>query len=107
MEATDLKEDDLLPYPVGIDLFSVKILIIKPSALGDIVQALPVLTGLKRRWPAAHIDWIVNDSLRGNPRGPSVSSPDHHLPAQALDLARPHPGNLALGQTAARRKSTT
>jgi hypothetical protein len=27
----------------------VKILIIKPSALGDIVQALPVLTGLKRR----------------------------------------------------------
>jgi len=42
----------------------VKILIIKPSALGDIVQALPVLTGLKRRWPAAKIDWIVNDSLR-------------------------------------------
>jgi heptosyltransferase I len=42
----------------------VKILIIKPSALGDIVQALPVLTGLKRRYPAAQIDWIVNDSLR-------------------------------------------
>jgi heptosyltransferase-1 len=41
-----------------------KILLIKPSALGDIVQALPVLTGLKRRWPAAQIDWIVNDSLR-------------------------------------------
>jgi heptosyltransferase-1 len=42
-----------------------KILIIKPSALGDIVQALPVLTGMKRRWPAAKIDWVVNDSLRG------------------------------------------
>ncbi len=41
-----------------------KILIIKPSALGDVVQALPVLTGLKRRWPAARIDWVVNDSLR-------------------------------------------
>ncbi len=41
-----------------------KILIIKPSALGDIVQALPVLTGLRRRWPAARIDWLVNDSLR-------------------------------------------
>ena len=40
-----------------------KILIIKPSALGDIVQALPVLTGLKRRWPAAQIDWIANDNL--------------------------------------------
>jgi heptosyltransferase-1 len=42
----------------------VKILIIKPSALGDIVQALPVLTGLKRQWPNAEIDWIVNDTLR-------------------------------------------
>ena len=41
-----------------------KILIIKPSALGDIVQALPVLTGLRRQWPDAQIDWIVNDSLR-------------------------------------------
>ncbi len=48
-----------------------KILIIKPSALGDIVQALPVLTGLKRRWPEAEIDWIVNDTfaeiLEGHP----------------------------------------
>src|SRR5277367_6748577 len=41
-----------------------KILIIKPSALGDIVQALPVLTGLRRRWPDAQIDWIINDTLR-------------------------------------------
>ena len=41
-----------------------KILLIKPSALGDIVQALPVLTGLKRQWPEAEIDWIVNDSLK-------------------------------------------
>ncbi len=40
-----------------------KILLIKPSALGDIVQALPVLTGLKRRWPAAQIDWVVNDTM--------------------------------------------
>ncbi|MCE0483641.1 MAG: glycosyltransferase family 9 protein [Methylacidiphilales bacterium] len=40
-----------------------KILIVKPSALGDIVQALPVLTGLRRQWPDAQIDWIVNDSL--------------------------------------------
>lgn len=40
-----------------------KILLIKPSALGDIVQALPVLTGLRRQWPEAQIDWIVNDTL--------------------------------------------
>lgn len=40
-----------------------KILIIKPSALGDIVQALPVLTGLRREWSEAQIDWVVNDAL--------------------------------------------
>lgn len=40
-----------------------KILIIKPSALGDIIQALPVLTGLRRHWPDARIDWVVNDTL--------------------------------------------
>src|SRR5262245_34656727 len=45
--------------------------IIKPSALGDIVHALPVLTALRRRFPDAHITWIVNRSyeplLAGHP----------------------------------------
>ncbi len=37
-----------------------RILLIKPSSLGDIVHALPVLNGLRRRYPAAHISWLVN-----------------------------------------------
>jgi heptosyltransferase I len=45
--------------------------LLKPSALGDIVHALPVLTALRRRFPRAHITWIVNRSyeplLRGHP----------------------------------------
>ena len=36
-----------------------RILIIKPSAVGDIVRTIPVLTALRRRWPQAHIGWIV------------------------------------------------
>jgi heptosyltransferase I len=36
-----------------------RILIIKPSAVGDIVRTLPVLTALRRRWPKAHIAWLV------------------------------------------------
>lgn len=40
-----------------------RILLIKPSALGDIVNALPVLTGLKRLFPAAGIDWLVQSSF--------------------------------------------
>jgi lipopolysaccharide heptosyltransferase I len=48
-----------------------RIALIKPSALGDIVQSLPVLTALRRRYPAAHITWVVNRGyeplLHGHP----------------------------------------
>lgn len=36
-----------------------RILLIKPSSPGDIIHALPVLAGLRRRYPAAHISWLV------------------------------------------------
>jgi len=35
------------------------ILIIKPSSLGDVVRSLPILAGLRRRWPRARIAWLV------------------------------------------------
>ncbi len=35
------------------------ILIIKPSALGDIAHALPVLSALRRSFPQAHITWFI------------------------------------------------
>lgn len=37
-----------------------RIALLKPSALGDIVHSLPVLTALRRRYPHAHITWVVN-----------------------------------------------
>jgi heptosyltransferase-1 len=37
-----------------------RIALIKPSALGDIIHSLPVLTALRRRYPRAHITWVVN-----------------------------------------------
>jgi heptosyltransferase I len=36
-----------------------RILLIKPSSLGDIVHAMPVVAALKQRWPAAHLTWLV------------------------------------------------
>ena len=36
-----------------------KILIIKPSSLGDIIHALPVATAIYRQIPGAVIDWVV------------------------------------------------
>jgi lipopolysaccharide heptosyltransferase II len=40
-----------------------KILILKPSSLGDVVQAVPVLRLLKQHWPASEIFWWVDTNL--------------------------------------------
>jgi lipopolysaccharide heptosyltransferase II len=40
-----------------------KILILKPSSLGDVVQALPVLRMLKRHWPQSEIHWWIDSHL--------------------------------------------
>jgi lipopolysaccharide heptosyltransferase I len=39
------------------------ILIIKPSALGDIVHALPVLSSLRGRFPNAKLIWLANNAF--------------------------------------------
>src|SRR5881628_3279242 len=48
-----------------------RICLIKPSALGDVIQTLPVLTALRVQFPNAHIAWVVNrayaDLLAGHP----------------------------------------
>ncbi|MCF8044286.1 MAG: lipopolysaccharide heptosyltransferase II [Desulfarculaceae bacterium] len=40
-----------------------RILIVKPSSLGDIVHTLPFLNVVKKRFPDAQIDWIVARGL--------------------------------------------
>src|SRR5437764_10463046 len=53
------------------DLQPRRIALVKPSALGDIVHALPVLSALRQRFPAARITWVVNKAyeplLAGHP----------------------------------------
>ncbi len=41
------------------------ILIIKPSAAGDIICALPVLSALRQKFPDAKISWLVASHLSG------------------------------------------
>lgn len=37
---------------------ALRILLIKPSSLGDIVHALPVLSALRETWPHAYVAWL-------------------------------------------------
>src|SRR5829696_1755850 len=42
-----------------------RILILKPSAIGDVVHALPVLNLLRKTYPTAHIAWLVTPACAG------------------------------------------
>ena len=39
------------------------ILLIRPSALGDVCRTVPVLVSIKRAFPAARVDWLVQDGF--------------------------------------------
>ncbi|GMV25057.1 MAG: hypothetical protein AMXMBFR58_10880 [Phycisphaerae bacterium] len=57
-----------------------RILIVRPSALGDVCRSVPVLASLRRAYPAARIDWIVQDSF-----APAIA----HHPALTSVIAFP------------------
>lgn len=42
-----------------------RILIVKPSSLGDVVHSLPLLARLSERFPDAEIDWVIARGLEG------------------------------------------
>jgi lipopolysaccharide heptosyltransferase I len=42
-----------------------RILVIKPSAIGDIVHSLPILNLVRKKWPAAKISWLVTPTCAG------------------------------------------
>ena len=50
-----------------IPLLPMRILLIKTSSLGDVVHNLPVVTDLRRRYPEAKIDWIVEEGFADIP----------------------------------------
>jgi lipopolysaccharide heptosyltransferase I len=40
-----------------------RILLIKPSAVGDVIHTVPVLARLRRRYPEARIDWLLTPPI--------------------------------------------
>jgi heptosyltransferase I len=41
----------------------VKVLIVKLSSLGDVVHAMPAVQDIRRAWPHAQIDWVVENAF--------------------------------------------
>jgi len=42
-----------------------KILVVKPSSLGDVVHSLPFLNALKEKFPNAEVHWVIAKGLEG------------------------------------------
>ncbi|WP_456430855.1 glycosyltransferase family 9 protein [Thermosulfuriphilus sp.] len=40
-----------------------RIIIIRPSAIGDVVMASPLLAAIKRAWPGAKVSWVIEPHL--------------------------------------------
>jgi lipopolysaccharide heptosyltransferase I len=59
-----------------------RILIIRPSALGDVCRSVPVLASLRRAYPSAVIDWVVQtefaDAVSSHPALNSVIAFPRH-----------------------------
>jgi lipopolysaccharide heptosyltransferase I len=72
------------------------ILIIKPSAAGDIICALPILSALKKRYPHVKIAWLVASHL-----APLIQ--DHPLIDQVIPFERKRFTYLARSWTVVKR----
>jgi len=59
------------PDSGGLPTAPQRILLIRPSALGDVCRTVPVLVSLRRRYPDAEIHWLVRaefaDAIRAHP----------------------------------------
>ena len=48
-----------------MDLSGKRILIVKPSSMGDVVHTLPLVHAIKRCYPDCHVGWIVQRAFQG------------------------------------------
>ena len=64
-----------------------RILLVRLSALGDVLHALPVLSALRHRLPGSHIGWAVEDRCEAVLQGRTDLDSVHVLPRQAVRRA--------------------
>ncbi len=76
-----------------MDLTGKRVLIIKPSSLGDVVHTLPVAHAIKRHYPSCYLGWVVQDPLRAViDNDPSI---DEVIPISIPSTSDPNAGKGA------------
>jgi lipopolysaccharide heptosyltransferase I len=60
----DTHECNMIPMNGAATKGIERILIIRLSAIGDVVRTLPVANALRERFPTAHIAWVVEEKAR-------------------------------------------
>ena len=74
-----------------------KILLIKLSAIGDVVQTLPALEAIKKLYPAGEITWIVEEAAAGILEGHPLIDRVLVSRRKALTGMLKHPGTFMRG----------
>lgn len=108
------QQDPSTPSPLsecGVDFNEIaRVLVVKPSSMGDVIHTLPAVHALKATYPHLKITWVVNPEwspiLEGNPDlAGVVEFPRRHLggPMAPVRFARwaqllqkPYPPDVAL-----------
>ena len=72
-----------------------RVLIIRPSALGDVSRSVAALATLRRAWPRARIDWLVTDSC-------AAAIQHHPMLDQVVTFARDRLVRFGTGWSATR-----
>lgn len=77
-----------------MDLSEKRILIVKPSSLGDVVHTLPVVHAIKRCYPSSYVGWIVQQAFAAVLEAdPAV---DEIIPISIPSTSDPHAGRAAV-----------
>lgn len=69
-----------------------RILIVRPSALGDVARTVPVAVAIKRKWPNCRLEWVVNrpfvDAIAPHPAVDEAIPFDRDQPRKVWALMR-------------------
>ncbi|MCA1961460.1 MAG: glycosyltransferase family 9 protein [Desulfomonile sp.] len=87
-----------------MDLSAKRVLIVKPSSLGDVVHTLPVVHAIKRCYPSSFVGWIVQEAFAGVLEAdPAI---DEIIPISIPSTSDPHAGRGAVPKALSATVST-